>query len=69
MSRREKLSALLKINGLKQCEFADALHYSRPMVTDWMDGKCEPDAKTMLKMAEILDEPVETIVRIFGEDV
>ena len=68
MAKREELRELIDISGYKPYILSEKLGYSRSVVYTWLNGRCEPYAKDMLRLAKVLDVPVEKIVRIFGED-
>ncbi len=67
MSRGDELRNLLKQSGYKAYIISEKLGYSPSNIYHWLNGDCEPCARDMLKLAEMLKVPVERIVRIFGE--
>lgn len=64
---RNELRELIKTSGHKIYLLSEKLGYSQGTLYGWLNGHREPSAKDMLRLAEVLDIEVETIVRTFGE--
>ena len=58
----ENLKTLRKQRGLSQQELAVRLHVVRQTVSKWEKGLSVPDADTLIKIAEILEVSVETLL-------
>ena len=67
-AKRTKLKELIKKSGYKAYIISEKLGHNPATVYNWINGKYEPYARDMIKLAKILNVDVETIVRIFGED-
>lgn len=52
--------------GLTQDELAEKLSVTRQAVSNWENGKTQPDIETLTKLAEIFDVSVEKI--IYGKE-
>ncbi len=61
----EKIKALREEKGFSQEEFATKLCVVRQTVSKWENGLSLPDAEMLVKIAEVLDTSVGTLV---GED-
>lgn len=68
MSRLAELKDLIDASGYKAYILSEKLGRNKSTVYHWINGDYEPCAKDILKLAKILNVPVERIVRIFGED-
>lgn len=62
-----ELGNLIYEKGFYPYQISERLGYTKGVAYAWIDGKKEPCARDMIRIAEILDVPVERIVRIFGE--
>ncbi len=58
----ENLKTLRKQRGLSQQELAVRLHVVRQTVSKWEKGLSVPDADTLIRIAEILEVSVETLL-------
>lgn len=67
MRTHNELWNIIKERGYNPLRLAKKLGYSDSVVYEWTYGTKEPCARDMIKLAEILNVPVEQIVRIFGE--
>ena len=70
VKKNERLVALLKSRGITAYKLAEVLGYkdkSKTVVYQWVYGRGEPNAQTMLKLMEILDVSALEILRVFGE--
>ena len=67
MAKDKGLGKLIRESGYTQQAVANALYYNLRTISYWISGFTEPCARDMLKLADILNVPVERIVRIFGE--
>jgi transcriptional regulator with XRE-family HTH domain len=63
---KNELSRLIKKRGYNPLQLAKRFNYSPSVVYNWTYGIREPSAYDMLRLATVLQVPVETIVRIFG---
>ena len=62
MTMVEKLSALLRSKGLTQSAFEAKALLSENRISKWKNGTGEPSAKEALRMARILEVPLEYLV-------
>ena len=62
----ENLQALRKAKGLSQEELAERLHVVRQTVSKWEKGLSVPDADLLIRLADVLDTTVSTLL---GETV
>ena len=53
---------LRKQKGLTQDQLAEALHVTRQAVSNWENGKTEPDIETITQLAEFFEVDAETII-------
>ena len=60
-----KLKNLLKEKDINGAQLGRRLGVSRSLVSLWVTGKAVPTTKAVLKIAEELNMPVETIMRCF----
>ena len=67
MTRKNELQTLIKERGYNCLKLAKMLGYSQSVVYEWSYCRRGPCARDMVRLAEILDVPVERIVRIFAE--
>ena len=56
---------LRKKKNMTQDELAEKLNVTRQAVSNWENGKSQPDIETLTKLAEIFDVSMERI--IYGE--
>ena len=63
---KNELSRLIKERGHNPLRLAKRFNYSPSVVYNWTYGIREPSAYDMLRLSNVLQVPVETIVRIFG---
>lgn len=70
MAKPNELRELIIKSGYKPYILSKMLGYSQSVVYGWCSNtrRREPCARDMLRLAKILNVPVERIVRIFGED-
>jgi transcriptional regulator with XRE-family HTH domain len=68
MSKKEELRKLIDAAGYKPYILSLKMGYTQSVVYGWLSDRREPCARDMIRLAEILDTPIEKIVRIFGED-
>lgn len=59
MSLGERIIELRKTAGLSQYDLASAMEVSRQAVSKWESGQTSPDAKNLIRLAEILDTDIE----------
>lgn len=45
-----------------QEQLAESLHVTRQAVSNWEQGKTQPDVETLSVMAEVFDVPVENVI-------
>lgn len=55
--------------NITQAELADKLCVTRQAVSNWENGKTEPDIDTLNKIASVLDVTVEELIYGFKRDV
>lgn len=67
MADSNKLRELINQSGYKAYIISEKLGHNKSCIYNWLNGHYEPCARDMLKLADILNVPVERIVRIFGE--
>ena len=48
--------------GMTQEQLAESLHVTRQAVSNWEQGKTQPDVETLSAMAEVFDVPVEELI-------
>lgn len=53
---------LRKEKKLTQDQLAEALHVTRQAVSNWENGKTEPDVETLSQLAEFFEVDVERII-------
>ena len=53
---------LRKEKSLTQDQLAEALHVTRQAVSNWENGKTEPDIETITQLAEFFEVDVEKII-------
>lgn len=58
----ENIKALRKEKGFSQETLAERLHVVRQTVSKWEKGLSVPDAEILMRIAEILDTPVQTLL-------
>lgn len=62
------LSNLRKNMGLSQRQLSRLLGLTSSAVNQYESGKRQPNAKTMLKLAEVLNVDCETILKCFASE-
>lgn len=63
MSFGENINYLRKKKGLTQDDLAEALELSRQTISRWENDSSLPDVETLIKLCELLDTDMETLVR------
>lgn len=58
----ENLKTLRKAKGLSQEELAERLHVVRQTISKWEQGLSVPDAALLVRMAEVLETTVGTLL-------
>lgn len=48
--------------GMTQEQLAENLHVTRQAVSNWEQGKTQPDVETLSAIAEVFDVPVEELI-------
>ena len=48
--------------GMTQVQLAENLHVTRQAVSNWEQGKTQPDVETLSAIAEVFDVPVEELI-------
>lgn len=69
MSLGERIIELRKAAGLSQYDLAGAMQVSRQAVSKWESDQTSPDAKNLIRLAEVLDTDIEYLTtgrRTFG---
>ncbi|HHB3507873.1 TPA: helix-turn-helix domain-containing protein [Bacillus cereus] len=59
----EKVSTLLRMRKMKQIDFADAIERHPSTVSLYLSGKSEPGRKALIAMSEVLDTPINDILK------
>ena len=60
------IKTLRQEQKLSQDQLAEQLHVTRQAVSNWENGKTQPDVETLTQMAEIFDVSVERL--IYGKE-
>ena len=55
-------------SGYRAYIVSEKLGHNKSTIYAWLKGRYEPNARDMLGLSKLLQVPVETIVRIFGEE-
>ena len=63
---KENIKTLRKVKGLSQDELAIKLNVVRQTISKWEQGLSVPDAEMLIKIAEVFDTPVSTLL---GENI
>ena len=63
---KDNLKTLRKNKGLSQEELAVKLNVVRQTISKWEQGLSVPDAEVLIKISEVFDTPVSTLL---GEDI
>lgn len=58
----ENIKSLRKKNNITQEELAEKLSVTRQAVSNWENGKTEPDIETLTKIAQIFDTSIDELV-------
>lgn len=66
MGRRKAFEYLLKSRNITAYDLAKKLGCKHSRVYKWVYGISEPNAKTFLQLAEILDVSTKEILQIFA---
>lgn len=61
------IKQLRKEKGINQEQLAEQLHVTRQAVSNWENGKTQPDIETLTQIAEYFDCSMERL--IYGEKV
>ena len=71
MSFSENLKALLSHKGIRQAQLTDKLDITRTRISNYLSGRSEPDYTTLVRIADILDVTVDSLLdyRVPAEDV
>lgn len=56
------IKALRSARGLTQDALAQQLHVTRQAVSNWENGKTQPDIETIMKLAQALNVPAEELI-------
>ena len=59
---KENIKTLRKAKGLSQEELAIKLNVVRQTISKWEQGLSVPDAEMLIKLAEVLDTNVSTLL-------
>ena len=59
MSLGERITELRNQNNLSQYELAKAMEVSRQAVSKWENDQSSPDARNLIRLADILDTDIE----------
>ena len=63
---KENIESLRKSKGLSQEELAIKLNVVRQTISKWEQGLSVPDAEMLIKLSEVFDTPVSTLL---GENI
>ena len=63
---KENIKSLRKSKGLSQEELAIKLNVVRQTISKWEQGLSVPDAEMLIKISEVFDTPVSTLL---GENI
>ena len=66
MSYLQEFRDIIANSGYKPYVLSTKLGYNPSNIYHWLDGTNEPCCRDILKMSELLNCPVETLVRIFA---
>ena len=58
----ENIKRLRKAKGLSQEELADRLHVARQTISKWENALSVPDAQLLIRLAEIFEVPIGTLL-------
>ena len=58
---------LIKSKGFTQEKLGAIVHKSHTTIYSWCKGICEPDCKSIILLAKVLDVSVEQIVKVFAK--
>lgn len=62
MTSIEKINYQLMLRGMSGAELCRGIGYSNSIYSQWNIGKSHPSNKTLVKIAEFLQIPIETIL-------
>jgi plasmid maintenance system antidote protein VapI len=68
MKKRTKFQELLKVRGITAYKLSKILGYKDHAVYQWIYGKGEPNATTMLKLTKLLDVSAQEILEMFADN-
>lgn len=57
-----------KIKHMSQLQLAELLHVHQTAVSQWENGKTEPDITNLSRMAEIFDASVDEVMGLSGHE-
>jgi transcriptional regulator with XRE-family HTH domain len=60
------IKQLRRDKGINQAQLAEQLHVTRQAVSNWENGKTQPDIETLTQIAEYFDVSVERL--IYGKE-
>lgn len=58
----KNISKIRKEHEMTQDQVAEKLHVTRQAVSNWENGKTQPDVETLGQLAECFEVPVETLI-------
>lgn len=61
----ENIKRLRKEKGMTQTELAEKLHVTHQAISNWENGKTQPDVDTLTQIAQVFEVSVENL--IYGE--
>ena len=64
----EKLKYLRKLHKISQKQLADKIGYSQSVLCDWENGKSEPTATPIRKLAQFFNVTTDYLLDIETED-
>ena len=63
---KQTIKQLRKAKGISQEQLAEQLHVTRQAVSNWENGKTQPDIETLTQIAEYFEVSVERL--IYGKE-
>ena len=58
----KKMQVILLQKGMSQKQIAEKMGVHQPKVSEWLNGLRLPNSKSLVKLAEVLDETPENLV-------
>lgn len=58
----KRIEYLLAGKNLKQIELAEKMNVTKSVISDWVNGRSQPNAEKLLKLSEILEISIDMLV-------